>query len=88
VLFDPGKSNDVKTAGRPCATAKVETQLRRPRVSSEAIARIVTSIFLQHGTPYFMRLMGAGLRKPKSTGIGVDFSGVVESVGKNVTVQA
>jgi NADPH:quinone reductase-like Zn-dependent oxidoreductase len=38
-----------------------------------------------HGTPYFMRLMGAGLRKPKSTGIGVDFSGVVESVGKNVT---
>lgn len=38
-----------------------------------------------HGTPYFMRLMGAGLRKPKFTGIGVDFSGVVESVGKNVT---
>ncbi|HZY05388.1 MAG TPA: NAD(P)-dependent alcohol dehydrogenase [Anaeromyxobacteraceae bacterium] len=37
------------------------------------------------GTPYFMRLMGAGLRKPKFTGIGVDFSGVVESVGKNVT---
>jgi NADPH:quinone reductase-like Zn-dependent oxidoreductase len=37
-----------------------------------------------HGTPYFMRL-GAGLRKPKFTGIGVDFSGVVESVGKNVT---
>src|SRR5512133_2192824 len=38
-----------------------------------------------HGTPYFMRLMGAGLRKPKFAGIGVDFSGVVESVGKNVT---
>jgi NADPH:quinone reductase-like Zn-dependent oxidoreductase len=37
-----------------------------------------------HGTPYFMRLT-AGLRKPKFTGIGVDFSGVVESVGKNVT---
>jgi NADPH:quinone reductase-like Zn-dependent oxidoreductase len=37
-----------------------------------------------HGTPYFMRL-GAGLRKPKFTGLGVDFSGVVESVGKNVT---
>jgi len=37
-----------------------------------------------HGTPYFMRL-GAGLRKPKFTGIGVDFSGVVESVGKSVT---
>jgi NADPH:quinone reductase-like Zn-dependent oxidoreductase len=37
-----------------------------------------------HGTPYFMRL-SAGLRKPKFTGIGVDFSGTVESVGKNVT---
>jgi NADPH:quinone reductase-like Zn-dependent oxidoreductase len=37
-----------------------------------------------HGTPYFMRL-STGLRKPKFTGIGVDFSGVVESVGKNVT---
>ncbi len=37
-----------------------------------------------HGTPYFMRL-STGLRKPKFTGIGVDFSGAVESVGKNVT---
>lgn len=37
-----------------------------------------------HGTPYFMRL-GSGLRKPKFTGIAVDFSGVVESVGENVT---
>jgi NADPH:quinone reductase-like Zn-dependent oxidoreductase len=39
---------------------------------------------LLHGMPYLMRL-SAGLRKPKFTGIGVDFSGVVESVGKNVT---
>ena len=38
-----------------------------------------------HGTPYFMRLIGAGLGKPKLTGIGVDFSGLVESVGKNAT---
>ncbi len=37
-----------------------------------------------HGTPGFMRL-GAGLLKPKFTGIGVDFSGVVESAGRNVT---
>ena len=36
-----------------------------------------------HGTPYVMRLI-FGLSKPKLTGIGVDFSGVVESVGKNV----
>lgn len=38
-----------------------------------------------HGTPYLMRLMGSGLRKPKFTGLGVDFSGVVEALGKNVT---
>jgi NADPH:quinone reductase-like Zn-dependent oxidoreductase len=41
-------------------------------------------IHFLHGTPYLMRLI-AGLRKPKFTGIGVDFSGVVESVGKNVS---
>jgi NADPH:quinone reductase-like Zn-dependent oxidoreductase len=37
-----------------------------------------------HGTPAVMRIDG-GLRKPKSTRLGVDFSGVVEAVGPNVT---
>lgn len=36
------------------------------------------------GTPYLMRL-DAGLRRPKSTRLGVDFSGIVEAVGRNVT---
>ena len=36
------------------------------------------------GAPYFARF-GMGLRKPANTRLGVDFSGVVESVGKSVT---
>src|SRR5258708_5365694 len=37
------------------------------------------------GTPYVMRAMGVGLRKPKDTRLGVDFAGTVEAVGKDVT---
>src|SRR6266571_2641778 len=37
------------------------------------------------GTPYLIRAMGVGLRKPKDTRLGVDFAGTVEAVGKNVT---
>jgi NADPH:quinone reductase-like Zn-dependent oxidoreductase len=37
------------------------------------------------GTPYIMRAMGVGLRKPKSTQLGVDFAGTIEAVGRNVT---
>jgi len=36
------------------------------------------------GTPYVMRL-GAGLRRPSEIRLGVDYSGVVESVGAGVT---
>lgn len=53
-------------------------------VRVRAVALNPYDMHFLHGTPYFMRL-SAGLRKPKLTGIGVDFSGVVEAVGKNVT---
>ena len=37
------------------------------------------------GTPYIMRAMGTGLRKPKDPRLGVDMAGQIEAVGKNVT---
>ena len=37
------------------------------------------------GTPYVIRAMGIGLRKPKDVRLGVDFAGTVEAAGKNVT---
>src|SRR5215213_9945271 len=37
------------------------------------------------GLPYVLRLMGAGLLKPKNSVPGTDVAGHVESVGKNVT---
>jgi NADPH:quinone reductase-like Zn-dependent oxidoreductase len=37
------------------------------------------------GLPYVLRLMGAGLRRPKNLVPGTDVAGVVEPVGRSVT---
>jgi NADPH:quinone reductase-like Zn-dependent oxidoreductase len=37
------------------------------------------------GVPYIARVLAFGPVKPKSTRLGVDFSGTVEAVGKNIT---
>ena len=37
------------------------------------------------GSPYIMRLIGAGIGKPEDTRLGVDFAGTVETVGSGVT---
>lgn len=37
------------------------------------------------GSPYIMRLMGAGLGSPADPRMGVDFAGTVEAVGRDVT---
>lgn len=44
----------------------------------------IGDLMLMRGEPYIMRL-GAGLRRPKKSVPGFDFSGVVEEVGKDVT---
>jgi NADPH:quinone reductase-like Zn-dependent oxidoreductase len=40
---------------------------------------------LMTGRPYFVRLMGVGLRKPKARIVGRDVAGSVEAVGKDVS---
>jgi NADPH:quinone reductase-like Zn-dependent oxidoreductase len=40
---------------------------------------------LMTGLPYFVRLMGLGLRKPRTRVLGWDVAGSVEAVGKDVT---
>jgi NADPH:quinone reductase-like Zn-dependent oxidoreductase len=37
------------------------------------------------GVPYILRIMGAGLRRPRNGVPGTDVAGVTESIGKNVT---
>ena len=40
------------------------------------------------GRPYFSRLMGIGILKPKDPQVGSDFAGTVEAVGPRVTLLA
>ncbi|MFC3452421.1 NAD(P)-dependent alcohol dehydrogenase [Amycolatopsis speibonae] len=40
---------------------------------------------LMEGTPYLVRLMGFGVRRPKACVRGLDFAGVVHAVGDGVT---
>jgi NADPH:quinone reductase-like Zn-dependent oxidoreductase len=40
---------------------------------------------IMRGVPYVLRIMGAGLRRPKNRVPGTDLAGLVESVGKQVT---
>jgi NADPH:quinone reductase-like Zn-dependent oxidoreductase len=40
---------------------------------------------VMRGSPYFVRLAGYGLRRPKNPVPGSDVAGVVDAVGKNVT---
>jgi len=68
-------------------SAKPAPKVDQVLVQVRAAALNPYDMHFLHGTPYFMRLI-AGLRKPKFTGIAVDFSGVVESWKERQWVQA
>jgi NADPH:quinone reductase-like Zn-dependent oxidoreductase len=67
-------------------------EIERPTVNNgEVLVRVhAASVHpdvwhLARGLPYVLRIMGAGLLKPKNIVPGTDMAGYVESVGKNVT---
>lgn len=53
-------------------------------VKVHAVAINAADAYLLKGTPFLVRLMTGGLRKPKNTILGADIAGRVEAVGKNV----
>lgn len=55
------------------------------RIRIEAAAVNPLDWHYMRGTPYVMRLMGAGIGTPADTRLGVDYAGVVDSVGSKVT---
>jgi NADPH:quinone reductase-like Zn-dependent oxidoreductase len=66
-------------------------EIEKPEVADDAVLVRVHAASVNRldwygvtGTPYVARVMG-GLRKPKDTGLGVDFAGTVDAVGKDVT---
>ena len=62
----------------PVGDAEVLVRVRAASVHPD-VWHVVT------GRPYVLRLMGAGLRRPKYPIPGTDLAGHVESVGKKVT---
>jgi NADPH:quinone reductase-like Zn-dependent oxidoreductase len=67
-------------------------EIEKPTVKDdEVLVRVLAASVhpdvwhLVSGLPYVLRIMGAGLLRPKNTVPGTDVAGHVESVGKNVT---
>ena len=75
----PGEVLQLKDLDQPVAgDDEVLVRVRAASVHAD-VWHVVT------GRPYVLRLMGAGLLKPKQPIPGTDMAGHVESVGKNVT---
>jgi len=67
------------------------TDIAKPQpADDEVIVKVIAAAVnpldwhYMRGQPYIMRAMGAGIGAPEDTKMGVDFAGVVESIGKDV----
>ncbi len=54
------------------------------RIRMRAASVNTVDLYLLRGSPYMLRLQ-IGLKRPKNKGIGLDFAGVVDTVGDDVT---
>lgn len=80
-LYEYGSPDVLKFEEVEKPTPKVGEVL----VKVHAAAANAADIHLMHGTPFLVRLMIGGLRKPNYHILGSDIAGRVEAVGANVT---
>lgn len=75
--------------GSPDVLQLRDVEMPEPRPNELRIRMRATSInpadlYVMRGSPYMMRLQ-IGMKRPRNNGIGLDFAGVVDSVGDEVT---
>lgn len=75
--------------GSPDVLQLQDVEMPEPRPNELRIRMRASSVnpadlYLLRGSPYLLRLQ-IGLRRPKNNGIGLDFAGVVDAVGDDVT---
>lgn len=75
--------------GSPDVLQLRDVELPEPRPNELRIRMRAASVnpadlYLLRGSPYMLRLQ-VGLKRPKNNGVGLDFAGVVDTVGDDVT---
>lgn len=83
------RAAEVRCYGSPDVIEIVELEKPVPADNQVLVKVVAASVnpldwHYMRGSPYIMRL-DRGIGKPKGTKLGVDFAGVVEAVGKDVT---
>ena len=75
--------------GSPDALQLRDVEMPEPRSNELRIRMRAASVnpadlYLLRGSPYMLRFQ-IGLKRPKNNGVGLDFAGVVDKVGDDVT---